>query len=216
MSAGGSRPNLRVFVNCPFDDDYLPLMQAIVFTITAGGYEPQLALQDVNGGVRLNRIVDLMSRSRLAIHDISRVPLAPSEAPRFNMPFECGVFFGLAHSGAAAHRNKEFLLLDAHKYEYQKRLSDLAGLDPQAHGNDAETVSRCVRSFLASDRRRLKPVQISPPGSAQIWATYLEFRAALPRAAAQNALTVEELGTLDYLPDQIRLMVEWLQERANP
>lgn len=215
MTVGGGRPNLRVFVNCPFDDDYLPLLQATVFTITACGYEPQLALQEVNGGVRLDRIVELMANSRLAIHDISRVPAAPADAPRFNMPFECGVFLGLARSGAAKHRNKEFLLLDAHKYEYQKRISDLAGLDPQAHGDDPQAISRCVRSFLASDRRRLAPPQAQTPGSAHIWASYLKFREALPRAAQSNDLTEEELGTLDYLPDLIRLMVEWLRKRAD-
>lgn len=32
-----------------------------------------------------------MCASRLSIHDISRLPAAPGELPRFNMPFECGV-----------------------------------------------------------------------------------------------------------------------------
>jgi hypothetical protein len=87
--------NLKVFVNCPFDDEYLPLLQSIAFAVTACGYEVQLALQDVDGKVRLDKILAMMSASRLSIHDISRLPQQPGQSPRFNMPFECGLFVDL-------------------------------------------------------------------------------------------------------------------------
>ena len=81
----------RVFINCPFDNDYLPLLQAIAFAVIDCGFSPRLAIQEVNGRLRLEKMIDLMRASRLSIHDISRLPAAPGELPRFNMPFECGV-----------------------------------------------------------------------------------------------------------------------------
>lgn len=205
--------NRRVFVNCPFDAEYLPLLQAIVFTITACRYEVQLAVQEVNGKVRLEKLVDLMRRSRLSIHDISRLPKNVTDSPRFNMPFECGIFFGLRSSGARVHRDKEFLVLDAQPYQYQKTMSDVASLDPKVHGNEPQRACECVRHFLASDHRaRVQEPRL--PGGAKLWGHYQSFQAALPKAAEDGGLTVEELRSFEYLLDPIDIMVEW--NRSNP
>lgn len=71
----------RVFINCPFDNDYLPLLQAIAFAVIDCGFSPRLAIQEVNGRLRLEKMIDLMRASRLSIHDISRLPAAPGELP---------------------------------------------------------------------------------------------------------------------------------------
>jgi hypothetical protein len=102
----------RVFINCPFDNDYLPLLQAIAFAVIDCGFSPRLAIQEVNGRLRLEKMISLMRESRLSIHDISRLPARPGELPRFNMPFECGVFVGLKESGAKRHRDKHCLVLE--------------------------------------------------------------------------------------------------------
>jgi len=34
-----------VFVNCPFDTQYKPLFEAIVFTVFACGFQPRCALE---------------------------------------------------------------------------------------------------------------------------------------------------------------------------
>ncbi len=207
--------NLKVFVNCPFDEEYLPLLQAIAFTVTACGYEIQLALQDVDGKTRLDKIVEMMSASRLSIHDISRLPKGPGDSPRFNMPFECGLFIGLARSGSKKHANKQFLLMDSEQYRYQRNMSDLAGLDPKIHGNTEKGVSDCVRHFLASDWRNLTGSSKVIPGGQRIQEAYRQFRAALPAAAAAGDLSVDELKSFDYLKDLIDIMVAWFNINAT-
>lgn len=138
----------RVFINCPFDNDYLPLLQAIAFAVIDCGFSPRLAIQEVNGRLRLEKMIDLMRASRLSIHDISRLPAAPGELPRFNMPFECGVFVGLKESGAKRHREKQFLVLDAVAHQLQRTMSDVAGLDPKIHGKDPRKAMDAVRLSL--------------------------------------------------------------------
>jgi ribosomal protein L30 len=52
----------NVFINCPFDDEYTPIFEAIVFTIQACGFRPVCARSRLNSSdVRLQKIVDLSS-----------------------------------------------------------------------------------------------------------------------------------------------------------
>jgi len=49
-------PN-NVFINCPFDNQYLELRNALVFTIFDCGYIPRCALEeDDSGSVRVETI----------------------------------------------------------------------------------------------------------------------------------------------------------------
>jgi len=51
----------NVFVNVPFDDDYAPLFDALVFTIIACGYRVRCALEeDDSGNIRLDKLVRLI------------------------------------------------------------------------------------------------------------------------------------------------------------
>jgi len=66
-----------VFLNCPFDDQYKPIFEALVFTIHACGFTARCALED--GGseaVRLQRIIKMIQTCQLGIHDLRnrRVP----------------------------------------------------------------------------------------------------------------------------------------------
>jgi len=64
----------NVFVNCPFDDEYRPLLRAIVFTVLACGFTPRSALEERDAGViRLEKIKRLITESRLSIHDIENL-----------------------------------------------------------------------------------------------------------------------------------------------
>ena len=40
----------NVFVNCPFDEEYLPLLRPLVFTIIYLGLEPRIALERLDSG----------------------------------------------------------------------------------------------------------------------------------------------------------------------
>ena len=87
-------PAPSVFINCPFDPDYRPLFEAMVFTVARCGFAPRCAMEIVDGaGTRIEKIMDLIGKCPLGIHDISRTGLDhDSGLPRFNMPFELGLF----------------------------------------------------------------------------------------------------------------------------
>jgi hypothetical protein len=152
---------LQVFVNCPFDEKYEPLRDALVFTLLACKAAPRLSLdQTDNSESRAETILAMMKKCRLAVHDLSRVGIDESTGlPRFNMPFELGVFLGLKHSGTQTHRNKRCLILDAENYRYRDYLSDFAGRDIAAHGDDADELIRIVQSWISAQigRRRQAP-----------------------------------------------------------
>jgi hypothetical protein len=56
-----------VFINCPFDGDYLPFFHAIVFTVLRCGFKPRCALEIVDAGqTRIARIEKLSRTARSA------------------------------------------------------------------------------------------------------------------------------------------------------
>ena len=63
----------QVFINCPFDEEYAPLLQAMLFTFVFLGYQPRLASEAVTPVVtRMDRINELILASRYSVHDLSR------------------------------------------------------------------------------------------------------------------------------------------------
>jgi hypothetical protein len=65
-------PNKSVFINCPFDRDFAPLFDAIVFATVCCGFLPRSALE--SGTVaepRMERITRAIFASKYSIHDLS-------------------------------------------------------------------------------------------------------------------------------------------------
>lgn len=197
-----------VFLNCPFDSTYLPIQRSIVFCVTACGFRVRCALEAVDSSQnRFDRICELIRRSRFGIHDLSRTEVdSSSQLPRFNMPFELGLFLGAQRFGGREQRRKGCLILDAEQYRYQQCISDLSGQDIVAHGNDARVAVRQVRDWLQclATTRRL-------PGSAALWQLYVEFQSELPRLLHELQLTAEELTCVDHA----HLVVSWLRDRQS-
>src|ERR1051325_1944586 len=97
----------RVFINCPFDPDYLSLLRAATFTVYRCGFVPITSLNEDNGTVqRIEKIEAIIESCMYGIHDISRVQLNPNGLPRFNMPFELGLFLGAKRYGTNNQRKK--------------------------------------------------------------------------------------------------------------
>ena len=70
----------NVFVNCPFDRQFLPLLRPLLFTITYLGLRPRIALEAMDAGQgRLDKIVRLIRESKFGIHDLSRIEAALSD-----------------------------------------------------------------------------------------------------------------------------------------
>jgi hypothetical protein len=129
-----------VFVNCPFDDAYLPLLHAVLFAIHDCGFIARTALDDVGGAEsRLEKIGRLIRASRYSIHDLSRVQITPaSPLPRFNMPLECGLALGAILYLPKPRAPRDLFFLSAEPYDDKMTVSDLAGLDGGYHKNRPE------------------------------------------------------------------------------
>jgi len=142
------RYNKNVFINCPFDPAYKPLFDAIVFAVCDCGFVARCALEEDDGSqIRVQKIYDIISKCRLGIHDLSRVGLdRGSRLPRFNLPLELGAFLGAKYFGGSEQRTKTCLILDTEKYRYQRFISDIAGQDIRAHGNDPRGIIPIVRN----------------------------------------------------------------------
>ncbi|HQV02667.1 MULTISPECIES: hypothetical protein [unclassified Novosphingobium] len=191
-----------VFINCPFDADYNPLFQAIVFTIFACGFRPRSAKEiDDAGHTRYEKIMRIIGECRYGIHDISRTELDPVfNLPRFNMPFELGLFLAAKQFGGDDHSKKRVLVLDTESYRYQRFLSDLNGMDITAHNHDRYVLARAVRNWLANvSRRRL----VSDLRIANLLGRFL---AQLPNLAENQGY---ELAHLPYV-DFEYLVTDWL------
>lgn len=99
--------------------------------------------------------------------------IAPKSAshrlPRFNMPFELGLFLGARRYGGPSQRRKCCLILDRDSYRFQIFCSDIAGQDIRAHDPPA----------ILRDR-------------------YIGFRRQLPLMCRTARLRPSELTFLDY------------------
>ena len=197
-----------VFVNVPFDQDYLPLLHAILFAIHDCGFIARIAIEDTGSSeTRLDKITRIIGESRLSIHDVSRVETTLSNPlPRFNMPFECGLALGAIRFGQQVS-NRDFLLLVGEPYQDKKTLSDLAGQDSKSHQNQPHHAVKAVRAFLSAKKCQGERI----PGAAAIWKHFLAFENDLARLSEELECTLEEMQSFDYLPDWINCMTLWLQ-----
>ena len=161
-----------VFVNCPFDEDYAPILQAIAFCITDLGLYVRLAPENSNNSAnRLDRIVALIRGSKYGIHDLSRCKaLNIGEFSRMNMPFELGIDHACQLFGDDNQQKKSILILEESRYDYQKCLSDIAGWDIHAHNLDYIKAVRHVSIWL------IHQTGVLPIGPARIQSNYAAFQ----------------------------------------
>jgi hypothetical protein len=201
-----------VFINCPYDEEYLDLLHAITFTIRWAGFIPRAALEEDDAGTaRLERIYRIIDECRYGIHDVSRIEArGPDGLPRFNMPFECGIFFGAKRFGSGRHRRKRLLVLESHQHVTQKTLSDIAGNDPKPHDRSPETAIDRVWSFLAGKdgARRL-------PGPQHVKDLYAEFRRDMPRLAEELRHSQIDFLKLEQWKVFVIVVDEFLAKRGR-
>ena len=96
-------PNSDVFINCPFDDDYLPCFEALLFAITIAGYQARCALEENDAGdIRFDKLRRLIADSDYTIHDLSNVELAQEACDEREMgwPLHVGDVDDRRHAGA--------------------------------------------------------------------------------------------------------------------
>ncbi len=197
-----------VFVNCPFDNEYkTALFPAIIFTIQDCGFIARSALEvDDATRNRLDNIFSIIKSSKYGIHDISRTDIDPdTQLPRFNMPFELGIFLAAQKYGTKEQKEKICLILDKEPYRFQKFISDIAGMDPKAHDNKSYNIIKAIRDWLNND-----PMSIRLPGQDTIRDRYNAFHRQVPAAATEAGLDPNDLQFLDLM----NLIFLWI--KLNP
>lgn len=151
--------NKNVFINCPFDSKYDPILKPILFTIIYLGFVPQIASQIADSGEqRINKILALILKSKYSIHDLSRIRSKKrGELFRLNMPFGLGIDYGCRLTSTGYLRRKRFLILGAKPHDYKKALSDLAGVDATSYGNDPEKAVLALRNWFVAVHPKTVP-----------------------------------------------------------
>ena len=193
----------NVFINCPFDDAYLPLFDAIVFAVHDAGFRPLSARARINSGeVRLGKLVEMIGSSRYSIHDLSRTETDDRSLPRFNMPLELGIDIGCLNFGTKRLQRKTMLIMDRERFRYQAFVSDIAGQDIAEHRDTPDIAIEKVRNWL-----RTESGDARIPGAEFIIGRYFRFRRELPTFASAARLNADSLTFVDYS----WLISEWLK-----
>ncbi len=172
----------NVFINCPFDAPYRPMLYALVFTVHDRGFRARCTLE-------IDNIYTLIRECRFGIHDISRTELSEEHRlPRFNMPLELGLFLGATRFGSGRQKEKGCLILDRERY--QKYISDIAGQDIKSHDGRSEVAIGKVRDWLDN---ALDEPGVIKTGGRKIAERYGWFMDELPELCEEVHLDPDEL-----------------------
>ena len=199
----------NIFINCPFDAEYLPIFHAIVFAVLDSGFKPRCALEITDAGdVRIDKIARIIEECSHSIHDISRTELDPdSNLPRFNMPLELGLYLGCKKFGGGDHALKRCLVLDREGHRYQRFISDIGGQDIRVHNNNPRDAIIAVRHWLREVSGRAEI-----PGGTVIYRRYRAFIRSLPAICRNLQYDIRDLPFVD----RRYTMEVWLREDRNP
>jgi hypothetical protein len=143
-------PAKSVFVNCPFDEMYRPIMDAIVLTLVCCGFHPRSALETGSVSIpRMDRIAHCLLSSRYSIHDLSRCTGdGDRNLARFNMPLELGIAIGQNMRPVGDLQRHDWMLLVPKDHPYVEFVSDLAGYDPKEYDGSVQVVVQRVMGWL--------------------------------------------------------------------
>jgi hypothetical protein len=180
------------------------MFRACVFTVLDAGFVPRCSLEvDDATQFRLDAIVQIIQGCRYGVHDLSRVDLDPKwKLPRFNMPFELGIFYSAKHFGSSRQKRKQCLVLEKEKYRYQKFISDIAGIDVTPHSNSPKTIILAVRNWLLTASRRTT----IPPGQ-QIHERFSDFQSDIKRACRKRSIDYDAMPFVELVGN----MTDWLR-----
>lgn len=209
MSRTNADFSRNIFINCPFDPEYVALLTPLLFTLVYLGYAPRIASESLDSGTpRIEKIVQLITESKFSIHDLSRLQSSEKdEFYRLNMPFELGIDFGYRSFAEGDAKSKRFLILEKERCRYQRALSDLSGSDIGNHNAEPESIVRVVRNWF----RELGPGKL--PSATVIWDEFNMFATDFYQAGEEQGYRDKDLRlmpTREYLD----FIQEWLEDRG--
>ena len=192
----------NVFINCPFDDDYDKIFNAILFVTHRCGFVLRCSKEyEDSSSIRIQNIIQLIRESKYSIHDLSRVTLdETANLPRFNMPLELGICIGAIEFGNKKQRDNKYLIIESEKFRFKQFISDLSGQDIRDHKDTDEGAIKIIRNWLANKTTE------KIPSASIIISDYKKFLADLPDLCEENMWTIEELTFDEYST----LVTSWL------
>lgn len=140
----------QVFMNYPYDEEFLPYSEALAFAIVATGLLPLCALDlTVPDRPRLQAIVEAIDSCDFSVHDLSRASgFGEENLARMNMPLEMGM--ALFHALRTQHVDHRCAFFVSDSHTYKRFASDLAGLDPVVYGDSVELLVAKTSDWLRS------------------------------------------------------------------
>lgn len=199
--------NDNVFINCPFDNEFKPLLKALVFELIYLGFTPKLSQTVSSSSIRINQIKRLIRSCKFGIHDLSRSKaMAVGELPRFNMPYELGLDIGALEFGNRNLKTKRILILETERFHYQKVISDIAGQDIENHDDDPKTLITKVRNWFSINFPTKTIV-----GQSEIWIAYNQFIDDLNTNLAAESYSEEDIEEMP-MSDFIKFSTDWIIE----
>lgn len=180
----------------------------MIFTVVALGFYPRTASERADSGeIRITKIVDLISRSKYSIHDLSRIQSeSADEIFRMNMPFELGIDFGIRAISTNYLKEKRYLILETEKYRYQQAISDLAAVDIKFHKDEPAQVVGILRHWFVSEAG-LRWVK-SPK---HIWYDFTDFMSDFYDERKAEGFTDEDLNIMP-VPEFIDHIKSWCDD----
>ena len=198
----------NVFVNCPFDSEYLPLLRPLLFTVIYIGFVPRIASERSDSGEnRIDKICALIRECQYSIHDLSRLRASQiGEFSRMNMPFELGIEYGCRRFGLRPLTRKKCLVLEKDQHEFQKAISDLSGIDIKHHNNEPAEVVRSVRDWFVETvgLRRIH-------SASRIWYRFTDFASAFYDARIADGYSDDDVHMMP-VPEYIDFIHWWVRK----
>jgi hypothetical protein len=196
----------NVFVNCPFDAQYRPTFDAIIFAVHDAGFRARCALEFGDSSEnRYSKIIQIIRECRYGIHDLSRVELSKvgrKYLPRFNMPLELGIFLGSKEFGDKRQKSKSCMVVDREPWRYQATISDMAGQDIYCHDGKPHGAIREICKWLTT----ISPSTIIPGGTL-VSKRFRLFQKQLPSLCEEMKKSRADIVFVDYS----RIVAEWLK-----
>jgi len=198
-----------VFINCPFDEEYKLLLRPMLFTLVSVGLYPRLASEKSDSlEQRIEKILRLIKECKYSIHDLSRMKSEKAnEFSRLNMPFELGIEYGCRRIATNHLRTKRSLIFEKKRFEIQKALSDLNGVDVKCHNNKPVHTVRALQHWL------IETVGLNNVDSPSvIWRKFNEFDDDLDERRKMHGYSKRDLRVMP-VPQYIRFIKQWVDSK---
>lgn len=201
----------NVFINCPFDPEYYPLLRPLLFTIVYLGFNPKIALERLDSGEqRIDKICQLIKNSKYSVHDLSRLKSKKrGEFYRLNMPFELGIDYGSRRFAVNYLKTKKHLILEKGAFDYRKALSDISGVDIKSHDNKPAKVVQAIRNWFV-DTVDLSGVA----GPTAIWYKFNNFTSDFYTRRQTEGFSDEDLNMMP-VREYINFIKSWLRSNSS-